>query len=103
MKINNKDGVIVTGSVGGSIFNTHSGKRENIDWDGLKRDCNKFLIESDNKDKKRIVLAIQEAIPNKDTQNLKEHLPKLGKTGYQFAITLGLNVLANLIARNLPL
>ncbi len=92
--ITNTSGIVNTGHIGGSVINISS---DSIDWIGLTENLNKFLIECDDKELRKVASEMLKDVNSKKVDNTQQSAKRFGERGLNLAKQLGLNILSGFI------
>jgi len=90
----NDNGIVITGQVGGSVINFSS---NSIDWKGLTENLEKYLIECEDKELRKVASQMLKDIQTKRLDNIKQSAKRFGEKGLNVAKQLGLNILSGFI------
>ncbi|WP_031517067.1 hypothetical protein [Desulfofalx alkaliphila] len=90
----NNNGVVNTGQIGGSVINVSSNA---IDWTGLTKDLEKFLVECDDKELRKVAAEMLNNVQAKKLNDTKQSAKSFKEKGLDLAKHLGLNILSGFI------
>ncbi|ABO49419.1 hypothetical protein Dred_0882 [Desulforamulus reducens MI-1] len=90
----NDNGVVNTGHIGGSVINISSNF---VDWEGLTQNLDRFLIDCDDKELRKIASEMLKDVRAKKVDQTKQSAKRFGEKGLNLVKQLGLNILSGFI------